>query len=61
MFSSKCETFAVQVAYAWVPEVFSKWGGTSARQKTRKSCDLNWQLLHHKHWNMTSLTFVSMF
>jgi len=33
MFSSKCETFAVQVAYAWVPEVFSKWGETSARQK----------------------------
>jgi len=33
MFSSKCETFAVQVAYAWVPELFSKWGGTSARQK----------------------------
>jgi len=49
MFSSKWETFAVQVAYAWVPEVFSKWGGTSARQKNYKICDLNWQLLHHKH------------
>jgi len=36
MFSSKCETFAVQVAYAWVLELFSKWGGTSARQKTWK-------------------------
>jgi len=36
MFSSKCETFALQVAYAWVAELFSQWGGTSARQKTRK-------------------------
>jgi len=33
MFLSKCETFAVQVAYTWVPKLFSKWGGTSARQK----------------------------
>jgi len=24
MFSSKCETFAVHVAYAWVEELFSK-------------------------------------
>jgi len=24
MFSSKCETFALQVAYAWVAELFSK-------------------------------------
>jgi len=31
--SSKCETFALQVAYARVAELFSK-GGTSARQKT---------------------------
>jgi len=33
MFSSKCEIFALQVAYALVAELFSKWGGTSARQK----------------------------
>jgi len=33
MFSSKRETFALQVAYAWVEELFSKWGGTSASQK----------------------------
>ena len=26
MFSSKCETFALQLAYAWVAELFSKWG-----------------------------------
>jgi len=32
-FSCKCETFAVQVAYAWMAELFSKWRGTSARQK----------------------------
>jgi len=45
MFSSKCETFAVQVAYAWVAELFSKWGGTSARQKNYKFFGiLNWQL-----------------
>jgi len=31
MFSSKCETFALQVAYAWVAELFLR--GTSARQK----------------------------
>jgi len=24
-------------------------------------CGLNWQLWRHKHWNITSLTFVSMF
>jgi len=33
MFSSKCETFALQIAYVWVAEVFSKLGGTRARQK----------------------------
>jgi len=22
--------------------------------------DLNWQLWHHRHWNLMSLTFVSM-
>jgi len=26
MFSSKCETFALHVAYAWVEELFSQWG-----------------------------------
>jgi len=36
MFSSKCETFALQVAHAWVAELFSKWGDTSARQKNWK-------------------------
>ena len=33
VFSSKCETFALQVANEWVAELFSKWGSTSARQK----------------------------
>jgi len=33
MFTSKCETFAFQVAYAWVAELFSKLGGTSALKK----------------------------
>jgi len=32
MFSCKCEAFALQVAYAWVAELF-KVGGASARQK----------------------------
>ena len=36
MFSSKCETFALQVAYALVAELFSKLRGTKARQKTIK-------------------------
>jgi len=26
MFSFKCETFVLQVTYAWVAELFSKWG-----------------------------------
>jgi len=30
---AKCETFALQVVYAWAAEPFSKLGGTSARQK----------------------------
>jgi len=36
MFSSKCETFALQVAYAWVAELFSKWGAQVHVKKTRK-------------------------
>jgi len=27
MLSSKCEIFALHVAYAWVAELVSKWGG----------------------------------
>jgi len=61
MFSSMCETFALQVTYALVAEVFSKWGEQVHVKKTRKFCDLKWQLWHHKHWYMTTLTFVSMF
>jgi len=30
---------------SWVAEPFSKWGGTSARQKAIENfCGLNWQL-----------------
>ena len=36
MFSSKCETIALQVAYTLVAELFSKLGGTKARQKNWK-------------------------
>ena len=36
MFSSKCEIFALQVAYAWLAKLFSKLGGTSVHQETRK-------------------------
>jgi len=36
MFSSKCETFALQVAYVWVAELFSNLGGTSELQKNYK-------------------------
>jgi len=36
MLSSKCETFALQVAYAWVAELFSKWRGQLHVKKTRK-------------------------
>jgi len=35
MFSSKWETFAVQVSYAWVPELFSTWGEQVHVKKTR--------------------------
>ena len=48
MLSSKCDTFALNVAYSWVAELFSKWG----------------EQVHVKiigTFNMTSLTFVSMF
>jgi len=61
MFSSNCETFALQVAYAWVPELFSKWGNKWTSKNLDHFCDLNWQLWLHKHWTMTSLTLVSMF
>jgi len=61
MLSSKCETFAVQVADARVAELFSKWGAQVHVKKLENFCDLIWQLWRHKHWNMTSLTFFSMF
>jgi len=61
MFSSKCETSALQIAYAWVAELFSSWGEQVHVKKLECFCDLNWQLWHHKHWNLMSLTFVSMF
>ena len=36
MSSSKCETFALQVTYAWVAELFSKWEAQVHVKKTRK-------------------------
>jgi len=36
MFSFKCETFALKVAYAWVAELVSKWGAQAHVTKTRK-------------------------
>jgi len=36
MFSSKCETFVLQVAYAWMVELFSKLGAQVHVKKTRK-------------------------
>jgi len=36
MFSSKCETIALQVTYAWVAELFSMWGAQVHIKKTRK-------------------------
>jgi len=37
-------------------------GDTSAHKKKLENFyDWNWQLWCHKHWIMTSLTFVSMF
>jgi len=43
-FSSKCETVALQVAYAWVAKLFSKWGTSANKKKLKSFCDLNWQL-----------------
>ena len=62
MFSSKCETFALQVwgtvaAYACVAELFLKWRAQVHVKKLENFCDLNWQLWHHKYWNMTSFAF----
>jgi len=36
MFSTKCKTFALHVAYALVAELFSKWGAQVHVKKTRK-------------------------
>jgi len=44
MFSSKCETFALQVAYAWVAELFSKWGTQEHVKKLENFSDLNRKL-----------------
>jgi len=35
MFSTKCKTFALHVAYALVAELFSKWGAQVHVKKTR--------------------------
>jgi len=48
MLLSKCETFALHVAYAWVAELFSKWEGKVHVKKIRT-------------FNMTSLIFLSAF
>ena len=61
MFLSKCETFALQIAYAWVAELFSKWGEQVHAIKFRTFLWFECQPWRHKHWTMTSLTFVSMF
>jgi len=61
MFSSKCEVFALQVAHAWVAELFSKWGNKCTSKKLEHFCDLNWKLWRHKHWIIMSLGFDSMF
>jgi len=46
-------------------EPFSKWelGGAQIHVKIimKRFCSLNWQPWRHRHWNMTSLIFVSMF
>jgi len=44
MFSSKCETFALQGAYVWVAELFPKWGEKFTSKKLEHFCDLKWQL-----------------
>jgi len=45
MLSSKREKFALQVTYAWVAELFSKFGGHKYTSKRLENfCDLNWQL-----------------
>jgi len=36
MFSPKCETFALKLAYALVAELFSKWAAQVHVKKTRK-------------------------
>jgi len=36
MFSSKCETFALLLAYAWVAELFSKWQAQVHVKKNKK-------------------------
>jgi len=61
MFLSKCEIFALQIAYAWVAELFPSGGNQCTPKTVEHYCDLNWQLWCHKHWTMTSLTFVGMF
>jgi len=44
MFSSKCESFALNVTYAWVAKVVSKLGAQVHVKLTESFCDLNWQL-----------------
>jgi len=40
---------------------FQSGGAQMIVKNLQKICGLNWKLWRHKHWNMTSLTFVSMF
>jgi len=44
MFLSKCEIFALQIAYAWVAELFPSGGNQCTPKTVEHYCDLNWQL-----------------
>jgi len=41
--------------------IFKVGGHKCMSKKLESFCDLNWQLWHHRHWNLMSLTSVSMF
>jgi len=58
MYTNSC----VATSNTWMAELFSKSEEqVHVNETIEKFCGLNWHLRCHKHWNVTSLTFVSMF
>jgi len=61
MFSTKCETFLIQVAYAWMPELFQNGGKQVHVKKTRKFLWFELATVTPQALKYDIINFVSIF